>query len=116
MQLLGEISPCSRYLAINASSTSTTWSTSAPCARLTDEKSDSPSGLKKQSTTRLPPPAGRLIGRHSLPEERLDRREQGRQIGILDVDLVDDDEAAEDGVWPPSPSSSRQPSRCRIAR
>jgi hypothetical protein len=24
--------------------------------------------LKKQSTTRLPPPAGRLIGRHSLPK------------------------------------------------
>jgi len=33
----------------------------------TDEKSASPDGLKKQSTTRLPPSAGRLIGRHSLP-------------------------------------------------
>ena len=27
-----------------------------------------PEGLKKQSTTRLPPSAGRLIGRHSLPK------------------------------------------------
>ena len=60
-------SPCSRYFAISASSTSMTWSTSALCAWATEEKSASPDGVKKQSTTRLPPPAGRLIGRHSLP-------------------------------------------------
>ena len=49
------------------SSTSTTWSTSAECAAFTEEKSASPSGVKKQSTTSLPPWDGRLIGRHSLP-------------------------------------------------
>ena len=61
-------SPCSRYFAIRSSSTSTTWSISAWCALATDEKSASPDGLKKQSTTRFPPSAGRLIGRHSLPK------------------------------------------------
>ncbi len=65
----GAISPCSRYFAISASSTSTTWSTSAECASATDEKSDSPSGLKKQSTTSVARLAGRLIGRHSRPTD-----------------------------------------------
>ena len=32
------------------------------------EKSDSPSGWKKQSTISLPPFAGRLMGRTSLPK------------------------------------------------
>ena len=53
---------------MSSSSTSTTWSTSARCAASTLEKSASPAGLKKQSTTRLPESAGRLIGRHSLPK------------------------------------------------
>src|SRR6267142_1118817 len=63
----GATSPCSRYFSISASSTSTTGSTSAACASLTEEKSASPSGLKKQSTTSFPPFEGRLIGRHSRP-------------------------------------------------
>src|SRR5262252_752499 len=63
----GATSPFSRYCSISFSSTSTTWSTSAECAALTEEKSESPSGLKKQSTTAVAPFAGRLIGRHSLP-------------------------------------------------
>ena len=61
----------------------------------TDEKSASPSGLKKQSTTSLPPCAGRLIGRHSLPKTLLDAREQAGQIDVVGVDLVDDDHAAQ---------------------
>ena len=65
----GLTSPCSRYFSISASSTSTTWSTSAACASLTEEKSASPSGLKKQSTTSFPPFAGRLIGRHCFPTD-----------------------------------------------
>src|SRR5437773_2614428 len=65
----GLTSPCSRYFSISASSTSTTWSTSAACASLTEEKSASPSGLKKQSTTSSPPFAGRLIGRHCFPTD-----------------------------------------------
>src|SRR2546430_3251503 len=34
---------------------------------ISEEKSASPSGLKKQSTTSVPPFAGRLIGRHCFP-------------------------------------------------
>ena len=52
-------------------------------------------GLKKQSTTRLPPSAGRLIGRHSLPNAAWIGGEHLRQVDVLGVDLVDDDEAAE---------------------
>ena len=75
----GDTSPLSRYTAMSASSTSTTWSTSAPCAAFTEEKSDSPSGLKKQSTIRVPPCAGRLIGRHSLPNiSWIDASTEGR--------------------------------------
>jgi len=46
---------------------STTLSMMCWCASATDEKSASPLGWKKQSTTALPPFAGRLIGRHSVP-------------------------------------------------
>ena len=65
-----------------------------------------PSGLKKQSTTRLPPSAGRLIGRHSLPNAAWIAASTLRQVDVLGVDLVDDDEAAEPALAPPSPSSA----------
>jgi hypothetical protein len=62
---------------------------------LTDEKSDFAVGIEEAIDDALAA-AGRQIDRQTLPaEERLDRREQAGQIGVLGVDLVDDDEAAE---------------------
>ena len=53
---------------MRSSSTSTTWSMIRVWASWTEEKSvASPSLWKKQSTTLVPPAAGRLIGRHSRP-------------------------------------------------
>ena len=51
--------------------------------------------LKKQSTTRVPPSAGRFSGRHSRPKASLDLRQQRRQVDALRIDLVDDDHAVE---------------------
>ena len=71
-----------------------TWSTRAWCASATDEKSASPEGLKKQSTTFVPPAAGRLIGRHSLPNVCWIWSRILLRVGVVGVDPVHDDEAA----------------------
>ena len=64
-----ETSPWSRYASIRSSSTSTTWSTICSCADSTEPMSvSSPSSRKNTSTTRAPPSAGRLSGRHSEPK------------------------------------------------
>ena len=56
----------------------------------------SPSRLKKQSTTRAPPSAGRFSGRHSRAERGLDLRPAApARFTPGGIDLVDDDQAVE---------------------
>ena len=63
----GSASPSSRYRAIAASSTSTTCSITLRWTSATERKSALPASFAKQSMTRVPPSAGKLIGRHSGP-------------------------------------------------
>jgi hypothetical protein len=63
-----------------------------------EKSAPSPPGLKKQSMTRLPPSAGRLIGRHSAPKvSRICCGDLG-QVDAVRVDAVDDEHAAEVAV------------------
>ena len=65
------------------------------CASSTDEKSASPDGAKKQSETLLQLLAGRLSGRHSLPNVCWMRARRSSQSTFSGVDFVDDDQAVE---------------------
>ncbi len=61
-------------------------------------------GLKKQSTTFVPFAAGQVDRQHFLAEHRAQVVEQLRQVDVVGVDLVDDQQAAQLALRRPSPS------------
>ena len=66
--------------------------------RLTVSKSLSPALLSRHSTTALPLPVGRLIGRHSGPNVSWICATSASRSTSGDVDLVDDDRARQVAV------------------